>query len=133
MTHTILGWGVDVLGVGRVERAVARHGEGFLGEFLRPSETSACFQSSRPLSRCASLFAAKEAFFKALGTGKSGRLRWTDLEVCAWRGRVPALALSGEAERWARQAGVRRVHLDVASCGGRVGPEMVAAVVVLEG
>jgi holo-[acyl-carrier protein] synthase len=133
MQYEILGLGVDLVGVDRVERAVARHGGEFLEEFLQTSETAACFRSLRPLTRCASLFAAKEAFYKALGTGKSGPLRWTDVEVRPEDWKSPRLSLTGEADTAARALGVRRVHLQFAFPGRRARPEVVAAMVVLEG
>ena len=133
MAKAILGWGVDLVGVERVERAVARHGGEFLGEFLLASETAECFRTHRPLSRCASLFAAKEAFFKALGTGKTGRLRWTEVEIRPGDWRNPELSLCGEAGRAARELGVRRIRLNLALPRGRARPELVAAMVVLEG
>ena len=119
--------------VARVERAVARHGEEFLEEFLLPAEIGACFRSRRPLSSCASLFAAKEALFKALGTGRSGGLRWLDVEVrCDGRAR-PRLRLSGETGRVAAGRGVRRVHCDLTCARSGAGSGVAAAMVVLEG
>ena len=133
MALRILGLGVDVVGVDRVERAVARLGEGFLEEFLRPSETGQCFRSRQPLSSCASVFAAKEALFKALGTGRSGALRWKDVEVSLRGGTGPSLSLTGETSRAAAELGVRRVHLDLARSRDAEGPGLAVALVVLEG
>ena len=59
-------------------------------------------------------YAAKEALFKALGTGKVGRMAWHDVAV-AWPegASQPTLALSGESAGVARQLEVTGVHCSV--------------------
>ncbi len=108
----ILGVGVDVVEVARFERAIGRGGEDLLREFLRPSEIGRCYRSARPALAIASSFAAKEALFKALGTGRSGRISWHDLEVVE-EGRRIGYGVSGETARLAALAGVRRAHLSL--------------------
>jgi len=58
------------------------------------------------------LYAAKEALFKALGTGKVGRMAWHDVEV-AWHGGTtrPAMTLSGETAVAAAAMRVAGVHV----------------------
>jgi holo-[acyl-carrier protein] synthase len=123
----ILGLGVDVVEVSRFERAVARHGEGFLREFLLPSEISR-WRSPRLLPMSALHFAAKEAFFKALGTGKRGPMAWHDIELCA-----RTLVLGGETARRAAALGMLRSHVSLALAKGRHGPTLASALVLLEG
>jgi holo-[acyl-carrier protein] synthase len=123
----ILGVGVDLVEVGRLERAVSRHGEEFLAEILIDAEIDRFRRSTRFLPACAAAFAAKEALVKALGTGKAGGLSWRDLEVSGSPAR-PRIALAGVAARVAADMGVRRVHLGLARAGAHV-----AAMVVLEG
>ncbi len=129
---TILGAGADVVDVARFERALGREGEGLLREFLCPSEIARCRRSGRPLQAYAVLFAAKEATLKALGTGRSGRISWLDLEILVpglgvppsgrdvAGPRCPTATLSGEAARVAAAQGVLRTHLTVARAGGTV-------------
>jgi len=112
----ILGLGVDLVEVARFERQRSRHGPGFLDEILLASELERCRRTPRPNSSYAAHFAAKEALFKALGTGKSGRLSWHDLEVVVPGDRgAPALALGGEAARAAAEMGVDDVRLSLAT------------------
>ena len=120
----IRGVGIDVVEVSRVGRALERHGERFVHRVFRPSEVGASV-SPRSL---AARFAAKEAVFKALGTGLSGGLRWTDVEVVARPGSAPALRLHGRARETALALGVTRTHLSLTHDGG-----VAAAVVILEG
>ncbi len=120
----IRGVGIDVVEVGRVGRALERHGERFVRRVFRPSEVGSPV-SPRSL---AARFAAKEAVFKALGTGLSGGLRWTDVEVVARAGGAPGLRLHGRAWEAALALGVTRTHLSLTHDGG-----VAAAVVILEG
>jgi holo-[acyl-carrier protein] synthase len=125
--NMILGVGMDLVEVGRLERAVSRHGEGFLTEILNQGEIDRFRRSSRFLPACAGAFAAKEALFKALGTGRAGRVSWLDAEMTgSWA--APRLDLRGEAARVAAGLGVCRVFLGLARSG-----HLGAAVVVLEG
>jgi len=124
----ILGVGIDLAGVDRIRREVARQGDGFLDEFLTPGEIAHCRAKSRPFPSFAARFAAKEALGKALGTGVAGTLSWRDIEVRVGERGAPRLALSGSAAAGAEARGVTRVHLSLTHEGG-----YAAAVVVLEG
>ena len=123
----ILGVGTDLVEVGRMERAISRHGEGFLEEILNRGEIDRLRRSSRFLPACAAAFAAKESLFKALGTGRTGLVSWLDAEVTGSLA-APRLELRGETARVAGDLGVRRVFLSLARAGS-----LTAAMVVLEG
>jgi holo-[acyl-carrier protein] synthase len=74
-------------------------------------------------------YAAKEALFKALGTGKVGRMTWGDIEVGWPQGAAgPSMALSGETAAAAARLGVTRVHVTAATTR-----EHAVAVVITEG
>lgn len=109
----ILGVGLDLVEVGRLERAVARHGEEFLREILSAEEVERCRRTSRFLHACAALFAAKEAVMKALGTGRAGPVTWQEIEVDP-RPVVPTVLLSGGTRGAMRRLGADRVHLTLA-------------------
>ena len=72
----ILGSGVDLMEVARFEREVARRGEGLVEELFSAGELAWCRRRRRPAEGYAMAYAAKEALFKALGTGKVGRMAW---------------------------------------------------------
>ncbi|MFH1018117.1 MAG: holo-ACP synthase [Pseudomonadota bacterium] len=130
----ILGVGIDLMDAARIRRAVAREGADFLREFLRPTEIDRCHRTRYPVAAAAAAFAAKEAFFKALGTGRAGKISWHDVEVLGLEGGSkigPRLRLTGEASEIARKKGVTSSHLAVASLGGKVATAV--ATVVLEG
>ena len=73
----------------------ARHGRS-LGRFFTEQELSYCQRDdgSWRAESLAGIFAAKEALFKALGTGfRQGK--WTDVEVCHDSLRAPYYQLYG--------------------------------------
>lgn len=124
-----LGCGVDLMAVGRFEREVASRGDSLIEELFGPAERAWCRRRRRPGEGYAMAYAAKEALFKALGTGKAGRMAWHDIEV-AWAdgGAGPVITLSGETALVAEEIGATRFHLAVATSR-----EYGVAWVVLEG
>jgi holo-[acyl-carrier protein] synthase len=85
--------GVDTVSVARMELAVHRSGDRFLNRVFTPVELAAGGEPGFLATR----FAAKEAFFKALGTGLSGGVRWHDFELPPGNGAVPVPAVSGRS------------------------------------
>jgi holo-[acyl-carrier protein] synthase len=124
----ILGVGIDLVEVDRIRRDVARHGDGFVNEFLTAGEIAYCAAKRRPHPCFAARFAAKEALGKALGTGVGGTMSWRDIEVRIGDLGAPRLVLSGSAAREAETRGVTCIHLSLTHEHGHA-----AAVVVLEG
>ena len=109
----IIGMGVDIAEVGRIQAAIERHGEVFLRRVYTAKEREYCEQFKNRYERYAGRFAAKEAGMKALGTGWRRGVRWVDLEVVREAGGRPTLALGGEAGKIAQQLGVKHVALSI--------------------
>ncbi len=125
----ILGCGIDVVDVGRVDRLLRERGERLLGRVLTERERRALGRSRRPALPLARRIAAKEAAMKALGTGWAGGVGFRQVEALA-DAEHPSrlrLALHGRAEDLARALGADRIHLAVG--GSR---ERVVAIVTLE-
>ncbi len=112
----ILGIGVDLVEVARIERAMARH-EGFVSRVFSARERERCEACARPGRRYAGCFAAKEAAAKALGTGIRG-FSWPDLEMLAGENGEPYLELSGRAREVASRRGVEKILVSVSHSGG---------------
>jgi holo-[acyl-carrier protein] synthase len=119
----IVGIGVDLVPVDRAAALVGRHGERFLARCFNPGEVA------RPgdASHVAGLLAAKEAAFKALGTGWGDGIGWRDVAVVRTASGAPALVLSGAAAARAAALGAARCHLSISHDGG-----LAIAVAVLE-
>ena len=112
----IVGSGVDLMEVARFEQEVARRGGGPVDELFGPGELAWCRRHRRACEGYAMAYAAKEALFKALGTGKVGRMRWSDIAVAWPEGAVrPALTLSGETAAAAAKIGATRVLVTMTS------------------
>ena len=77
----ILGVGIDIIEVARIEGSYQRFGERFLERILHPNEISYCLSHKVPGPFLAARFAAKEAISKAFGTGIGAQLGWQDMEI----------------------------------------------------
>ena len=112
----ILGTGIDLIEVDRVERALTRPltGARFRARVFTPGEIAYCESRGRPRYQSyAARFAAKEAAMKALGTGWNRNVGWSEIEVVRRRGHAPTIALSGKAAEFARRRGIITLHLSI--------------------
>jgi holo-[acyl-carrier protein] synthase len=122
----IIGIGLDLCDVRRLERALAR--AGFRERVFADGEIRDCDRRARRHVHYAARFAAKEAFFKAIGTGWGRGVGWRDVAVDRRGDGPPRLRVGGAAARRAEALGVIRTHLSIAHDG-----DYAVAVVVLEG
>jgi holo-[acyl-carrier protein] synthase len=112
----IVGSGVDVIEVARIERSLDRAGERFLRRVFTPAEIELCRRARRPASHLAVRFAAKEAVMKAVGTGWARGVRWVDIETVPESRELSerlALRLHGRVGEIATRRGSERLHLAV--------------------
>ena len=77
----ILGLGIDIIEVARIQASHEKFGERFLSRILHPNEISYCLSYKAPGPFLAARFAAKEAISKAFGTGIGAQLSWHDMEL----------------------------------------------------
>jgi len=91
----IVGMGVDIAEVERIQGAIERHGEVFLRRVYTTREREYCERFKNKYERYAGRFAAKEAAMKALGTGWRRGVKWVDLEVVRETSGRPTLAIYG--------------------------------------
>lgn len=124
----ILGSGVDLCEVPRIEAAVARYGSRFLERIFTAREIAYADRKANRFERYAARFAAKEAGMKALGTGWHGGIAWRDFEVVNLPSGRPTLNFHGRAAEVAAKLGVRHVALSLTHT-----KEQALAMVVLEG
>ena len=123
----IVGVGVDMVEIGRMANVIRRQGDNFLRRVYTPSEQEFCRQRKNPVPHYAARFAAKEALFKALGTGWAKGVTWQDVEVQRGDPEPPVLVLSGEAEKRCRAIGGTAVHVSLSHS-----EHWAVAVVILE-
>lgn len=112
----IFGVGLDMVEIDRMERIHTLHGERFVRRICRPGEVEP--RADRALAQhLAGLFAAKEAVLKALGTGWSAGLGFSQVEVVKQKHGAPAVRLHGRAANLAEERGITHVHLSITHDG----------------
>ena len=109
----IVGTGVDIVEVERVAAAIERFGERFLKRIFTESERRYCDSKKNRAERYAARFAAKEAAFKALGTGWNQGVAWREVEVGRAPGGRPTLSFTGRAAQHAQRLGMKRAALSL--------------------
>ena len=124
----ILGLGVDLFDVGRLEREIDRHGPKFLDSVLSPEEQIGHRGGRHGIAALAGCFAAKEALLKALGTGVTGEISWLEVDIEDHHGPCPQARPTGGARRAIEKLGVQRIHISISR-----GRRWALAAVVLEG
>ncbi len=77
----IVGTGLDVIEIARIERVLTERGERFERRVFTPQEIETCRGVGRPVPQFAIRFAVKEAAMKAVGTGWARGVRWRDIET----------------------------------------------------
>lgn len=123
----IVGIGTDIVETSRFERFVREGNDRILDRLFTPRERSYCEGKGRPALHYAARFAAKEALFKALGSGLRGGMSWHDPEVVNDPEGAPSFRMAGVTAERCRQRGVGRIHLSLAHESGHA-----VAMVVLE-
>ncbi len=127
----ILGIGTDLCDIRRIERVLDRFGDRFLNRVFTDGECARARRGGSAAAALAERWAAKEACAKALGTGISEGVSWSEIEVCSLPSGQPCLRLAGGAER--RLGGLlpegwdARLHLSLAH-----EPPLAQASVVIE-
>ncbi|TCP56017.1 holo-[acyl-carrier protein] synthase [Tumebacillus sp. BK434] len=106
----IIGSGIDITEIARLERLCRRLGDKVWERILAPAERRPISNEKRRLQYLAGRFAAKEAASKALGTGL-GKVGLHDLIIDNDELGAPVLTLQGHAAELAAQKGVDRIHL----------------------
>lgn len=113
----IVGLGLDIAEIDRIEAAITRYGAPFLERVYTSQEVAYCESHKNRFERYAGRFAAKEAAMKALGTGWRHGIRWRDIEVVRSPGGKPTLHLDGVAHEFGARLGVKNILLTITHSG----------------
>ena len=121
------GLGIDLCEISRIESAIAKN-ERFLDRWYTQEEQAYIRQRGKAGAQsAAAMFAAKEAFLKAVGTGIGRGIAFAEIAVGHDELGAPRYVLTGEAERKMGEMGALRAWLSISHEGG-----MAAAVCVIE-
>ena len=123
----IIGTGVDVVEIARIRKVLERSGNRFISRVFTPAEQLFCDGHRDPVPHYSVRFAAKEALFKALGTGWAKGVTWLDVEVLREQQEAPVLLLYGEAQRLSVSMGAHKAHLSLSHSD-----QWAVAMVILE-
>lgn len=114
----VIGIGIDIIDVERVQK-IAEKNPRFLERIFTQKEIDYCSQKKNKYQHLAARFAAKEAFFKAVGK----RISWQDVELSNLRSGKPELDIKLK-ERFS----IEKAHVSISHL-----KEYAVAAVVLEG
>ena len=124
----VIGVGIDIVPVERVEALLARHGDRALRRLFTEGERAFAATQAHPAEPLAARLAAKEAAYKALSGDETDRgIGWTEIEVERQADGRPFLRFHGRAAERLRAVGGTCCHLSLTHAGG-----IAAAVVVIE-
>jgi holo-[acyl-carrier protein] synthase len=123
----IVGIGVDIVDIRRVRRVLEKQADRFLRRVYSLGEQDYCRAHHDPAPYFAARFAAKEALFKALGTGWAQGVTWQDAEVQRDEKGAPRMSLGGRALEVSTELGARTIHLSLSHS-----EDAAMAVVILE-
>lgn len=123
----IIGTGIDMVEIRRIQRAMDRFGSRFLNRVFTAAEQAYCLRKRNAAESLAARFAAKEAGAKALGTGISYGVNWLEFEVVREPSGRPTMRFHGRAATIASRLGFRRAAVSITHTA-----ELATASVVLE-
>jgi holo-[acyl-carrier protein] synthase len=90
----VIGLGIDMIEVERIAAKINKN-SGFREMLFSKDEIAYCEQKTNKFEHYAARFAAKEAFFKALGTGWSEGTSFSEVEITNTENGKPQLSFSG--------------------------------------
>ena len=109
----ILGTGIDIIEVTRIAASFEKFGERFVNRILLPDEITYCLSHKNPAPFLAVRFAAKEALFKALGTGWAENTAFNEVEIINDDKGKPEITLSGVTKDTIEKMGVKNVQVSL--------------------
>ncbi|MCK5057818.1 MAG: holo-ACP synthase [Candidatus Aminicenantes bacterium] len=110
----IRGIGTDIIEIVRIKTILnGDHSESFIERVFTEHEIRYCESKYRPEIHYAARFAAKEAFFKALGTGYRDGMSWKDISVKNDELGKPEIELSGKTLGNFKKKKFNHVHLSI--------------------
>lgn len=107
-----LGLGVDLLYIPRIKRLVEEYKDQFLHRVFTREELQYAFKKVKPWEALSSAFAAKEAFYKALGGYPSFKFKEISLNHDPKTGK-PFLLLTGKAQELFKARGGKKIELSL--------------------
>ncbi len=109
----IVGVGTDIVQIARISALYQKSGAAFSKRILSSSELTRLEDIARPEAFLAKRWAAKEAVSKALGTGFSQGVSFTDMTIERTEKGQPLVLLSGKAAEVANALGIQSWNISI--------------------
>lgn len=122
----IYGLGTDIIEVERVKKQLDKV-SGLKEKLFTLYETRYCESKRHSEQHFAARFAAKEAFFKALGTGWRNGLAYNEIEVHNNELGKPEIKLYGKSKEFATKENIKTIHISISHI-----KNIANAIVILE-
>ena len=122
----ISGIGLDVIEVERVQQKIEKE-QGFRELVFAEEEISYCEPKEHKYEHYAARFAAKEALFKALGTGWTNGTAYNEILILGDDAGKPELHLTGQTAKTLSHLKLGKVKISVSHL-----KNIAAAVVIIE-
>lgn len=122
----IFGIGTDLIETRRIHKLISEDPDS-KEQIFTQDEIKYCESMRYKQQYYAARFAAKEAFFKALGTGQRDGLAFSDVEIIKDELDKPEIRLHGQARAFCEENGITKIHVSLTHI-----KEFANAMVVLE-
>jgi holo-[acyl-carrier protein] synthase len=122
----IAGLGIDLIEVERVASSISKEA-GFRELVFSKKEIDYCEAKTNKFQHYAARFAAKEAFFKAIGTGWMGGTAFNEVEITNDEKGRPELVLLGATKKSLVSWGIIKISLSLSHLA-----TVASAVVIIE-
>jgi holo-[acyl-carrier protein] synthase len=122
----ITGIGTDIIEVARVAEKIGKE-QGFRELVFSAAEIAYCEKATNKFQHYAARFAAKEAFFKALGTGWADNAAFNEVEIIHDKKGKPFIKLTGATAIVLQEYTIGTISVSLSHV-----KEMAIAVVIIE-
>jgi len=122
----IKGTGADIIAIDRIKKAISKDSK-FADKIFSEEEIDYCNSKFRKEIHFAGRFAAKEAFFKALGTGWRDGMKWTEIIIVNDELGKPEIRISGKTRELFNDLGMENINLSISHT-----KEFAVAFVIIE-
>jgi holo-[acyl-carrier protein] synthase len=122
----IAGVGIDMIEVERMAEKISKE-SGFRELVFSEAEIEYCESKKHKAEHYAARFAAKEAFFKALGTGWTENTSFNEVEIMNDEDGKPEINLSGQTLETIGSMGIKNIFVSLSHI-----KKVASAVVIVE-
>ncbi len=122
----IFGIGIDIIEVPRVEK-ISKKDDKFVKKIFTQTEIDYCRKFKNGAQNFAGRFAVKEAFMKAMGTGFSNGVKFSEIETVNDRLGKPEIVLYGRTKEIFNEHNLKLSHVSIAHL-----KDYATAIVIIE-